>query len=92
MGSTSYPSTIRQESEGRSHAFNSRIGADGSGVFGLPTVFKQECWSDYTDGSNVHFFAVDPSLDIRPSGYLGAPSSSRACRSTAESPRFSAWA
>jgi hypothetical protein len=57
------------ESEGRSHAFNSRLDADGGGVFGLPTVFKQETWRDF---SNVHFFAVEPSLDIRPSGYLRA--------------------
>ncbi len=60
------------ESEGRSHAFNSRLDADGGGVFGLPTVFKQESWRDYSDTSNVHFFAVDSSLDIRPSGHLGA--------------------
>ena len=64
------PSVI--ESEGRSHAFNSRLDADGGGVFGLPTVFKQKSWRDYSDSSNVHFFAVDASLDIRPSGYLGA--------------------
>ena len=44
----------------------------GTGVFGLPTVFKQASWSDYEETSNVHFFAVDRSLDIRPSGYLGA--------------------
>ena len=60
------------ESEGRSHAFNSRLDADGGGVFGLPTVFKQASWRDYSDTSNVHFFAVDGSLDIRPSGYLHA--------------------
>lgn len=60
------------ESEGRSHAFNSQVDADGGGVFGLPTVFKQESWRDYSDTSNVHFFAVDGSLDVRPSGYLGA--------------------
>ena len=60
------------ESEGRSHAFNSTLDADGAGVFGLPTVFKQASWSDYEETSNVHFFAVDRSLDIRPSGYLGA--------------------
>lgn len=64
------PSVI--ESEGRSHAFNSRLDADGGGVFGLPTVFKQKSWRDYSDSSNVHFFAVDASLDIHPSGYLGA--------------------
>ena len=64
------PSVI--ESEGRSHAFNSRLDADGGGVFGLPTVFKQKSWRDYSDTSNVHFFSVDASLDIRPSGYLGA--------------------
>lgn len=60
------------ESEGRSHAFNSTLDEDGAGVFGLPTVFKQESWRDYGETSNVHFFAVDSSLDIRPSGYLAA--------------------
>ena len=64
------PSVI--ESEGRSHAFNSRVDADGGGAFGLPTVFKQKSWRDYSDTSNVHFFAVDASLDIHASGYLGA--------------------
>ena len=32
----------RFESEGRSHAFNSLIEADGSGVMGLPTIGARE--------------------------------------------------
>jgi hypothetical protein len=60
------------ETEGRSHAFNARLEADGSGVFGLPTTFKTLSWRDYDEVSNVHFFAVDAGLDIRPSGYLAA--------------------
>src|SRR6185503_1386272 len=60
------------ESEGRSHAFNSRLDADGGGVFGLPTVFKSLVWRDYSDTSNVHFFAVDKKLEIRPSGYIAS--------------------
>ena len=31
----------RYESEGRSHAFNSLIEADGSGVMGLPTIGEE---------------------------------------------------
>ncbi len=57
------------ESEGRSHAFNALVENDGSGLFGLPTVFKQSTWKGEI-GSNVHFFAVDASLDIQPAGYL----------------------
>jgi len=57
------------ESEGRSHAFNGLADADGGGIFGLPTVFRQ--LSRYRDeGSNIHFFTVEPTLDIRVAGYV----------------------
>ena len=59
------------ESEGRSHAFNALAENDGSGYFGLPTIFKQDSWRSYQDkGSNVHFFAVDANLTIRSAGDL----------------------
>jgi hypothetical protein len=52
----------RYESEGRSHAFNSLIEADGSGVMGLPTV-GNESWSSRaawrSSASDLSYLTVD---------------------------------
>lgn len=50
----------RFESENRSHAFSSRIGADGEGLIGLPTVQRSEeserwwWWSESSDLTYLH--------------------------------------
>ncbi|HEX8366658.1 MAG TPA: beta-propeller domain-containing protein [Allosphingosinicella sp.] len=52
----------RYETEGRSHAFNSLIAADGSGTIGLPTSPRAEeggRWWWRSRASDVSFFAVD---------------------------------
>ena len=63
----------RYESEGRSHAFNSLIGADSSGLMGLPTTHRIEQsgrgWS-YSEASDVSFLAVDSSGRLAPLGEL----------------------
>ena len=65
------------ESEGRSHAFNALVEPDGSGMFGLPTVFETE--SDSWDSpSNLHFFTVDERLALRVAGYLAASADAEA--------------
>ena len=56
------------ESEGRSHAFNWIAAADGSGMFGVPTMFKSR--SSWNTPSNLHFFTVDSTLALHPAGYL----------------------
>jgi hypothetical protein len=59
------------ESEGRSHAFNAIIEDDGSGTFGLPTVYRSKArnwWSDIP--SDVQFFALGSGLEIAPVGEL----------------------
>lgn len=55
-----------RESEGRSHAFNSLIDTDGSGVFGLPTVYQ----SNSRDASDVQFFETNRQLTLTPVGEL----------------------
>lgn len=63
----------RYESEGRSHAFNSRIDADGSGLMGLPTV-RQVADSDRdywrSRASDLSFLALDARRRLRPIGEL----------------------
>jgi len=63
----------RYESEGRSHAFNSRIDADGSGLMGLPTV-RQVSDSDRDSwrsrASDLSFLALDTRRRLRPIGTL----------------------
>ena len=54
----------RYESEGRSHAFNCRVDADGSAVMGLPTSRRvqssaRQWWR--SEGSDLSFFSVDAS-------------------------------
>ncbi len=49
------------ESEGRSHAFNAAIDADGSGLMGLPTVMRRAQsgrWWWRSQGSDVSFLAL----------------------------------
>jgi len=66
LGATSYRLDTahlpgRFESEGRSHAFNSLIEVDGSGMMGVPTVLSRErggrfVWN--SEGSDVSFLTV----------------------------------
>lgn len=52
----------RFESEGRSHAFNSLVERDGSGLMGLPTVFRAEesdRWWWRSQASDVSFLSLD---------------------------------
>jgi len=65
----------RYESENRSHAFNSFIGADGSGLMGLPTVsgVKQSGrWVWRSDSSDVSYLSVDAAGQLRGLGELSA--------------------
>jgi hypothetical protein len=65
----------RYESESRSHAFNSLIGADGAGLMGLPTVTgRKEAgrWVWRSDSSDVSFIAVDAAGQLNPAGELTA--------------------
>jgi hypothetical protein len=63
----------RFESEGRSHAFNSLIEADGSGVMGLPTI-GGETWSSRaawrSSASDLSYLEVDHRGRLRPVGEL----------------------
>lgn len=59
----------RFESEGRSHAFNAAVGADGAGLIGLPTAqaqWRSGRWVWDSTSSDVSFLALDRS------GRLGA--------------------
>jgi len=63
----------RYESEGRSHAFNSRIDPDGSSLMGLPTVPRvedsdREVWR--SRASDLSFLAADRQGRLRPAGEL----------------------
>jgi len=61
------------ESEGRSHAFNSRIELDGSGLMGIPTMQKPEGagrWWWNSVSSNVSFVALSPAKDMSNIGKL----------------------
>ena len=63
----------RFESEGRSHAFNSLIEADGSGLMGLPTIGGETGSSRAewrSSASDLSFLAVDTRGRLRPIGEL----------------------
>lgn len=63
----------RFESEGRSHAFNSRIEPDGSGLMGLPTVPKISRSLRYTwrsTASDVSFLTMSAKGSLKPAGEL----------------------
>jgi hypothetical protein len=63
----------RFESEGRSHAFNSLIEADGTGVMGLPTI-GGESWSSRapwrSSASDLSYLVVDRNGRLTPIGEL----------------------
>lgn len=63
----------RFESEGRSHAFNSLIEEDGSGVMGLPTISGENrssraAWR--SSASDLSFVTVNRKGELRPVGEL----------------------
>lgn len=63
----------RFESEGRSHAFNAWVRADGSGLIGIPTTLREgrsvRGWSD-SQSSELSFIAIGPGR-LTPVGELG---------------------
>lgn len=65
----------RYETEGRSHAFNSLVEADGRGLMGVPTSHRDgqagRGWS-YSEASDVSFLAVDARGRLAPLGELVA--------------------
>ncbi|MEQ9506095.1 MAG: beta-propeller domain-containing protein [Hyphomonas sp.] len=63
----------RYESENRSHAFNSKIGADGAGLIGLPTVQRSEeseRWWWWSSSSDLSYLEVDASGELSKAGDL----------------------
>jgi hypothetical protein len=64
----------RVESEGRSHAFNAWLRADGSGLIGLPTSRSEgraeRGWSD-SESSDLSYIAISPGKSMTPAGELG---------------------
>lgn len=76
----------RFESENRSHAFNSAIGADGSGLIGLPTVLKRWDAGRFvwrSDSSDISFLRVGSDASLSSVGVLngadGEPHETYAC-------------
>jgi hypothetical protein len=65
----------RFESEGRSHAFNAWVRADGSGLIGIPTTFRGERsgrgWSD-SESSDLSYVAIGPDRQLRSVGEIEA--------------------
>lgn len=67
--------TSRFESESRSHAFNSRIGPDGAGLIGLPTVQMSEeadRWWWWSSSSDMSYIAADVDGGLSEAGTLAA--------------------
>ena len=65
--------TGRFESEGRSHAFNSSVAADGQAVMGVPTVGGEEesdGWWWRSDSSDVSFLTLTPGGQLAAAGEL----------------------
>jgi hypothetical protein len=63
----------RFESEGRSHAFNSLVEEDGSGLLGLPTVLRRGRAMRYvwnSEGSDVSFLTMSRSGKLGDAGAL----------------------
>jgi hypothetical protein len=68
----------RFESEGRSHAFNTMMQADGSGLMGLPTVYydnSRPVWR--SEASDISYLSADPSGRLAPIGELRAEDEQR---------------
>jgi hypothetical protein len=67
----------RYESEGRSHAFNSVVGPDGSGLVGIPTVVakrKAGRWWWRSDDSDVSILTLSAAGGLGSAGALHARS------------------
>ena len=65
----------RFESENRSHAFNSRIDAEGKGLIGLPTIPQSEeadRWWWWSDSSDMSYAAVSSDGGLQDAGVLAA--------------------
>ncbi|ABI76325.1 putative lipoprotein [Hyphomonas neptunium ATCC 15444] len=65
----------RYESETRSHAFNSRIGADGAGLIGLPTVPRSEeaeRWWWWSSSSDMSYIAAAADGSLSEAGMIDA--------------------
>jgi hypothetical protein len=65
--------TGRYESEGRSHAFNATVGADGAGLMGLPTVevrSRSGRWWWNSESSDVSFLSFDANGALASLGVL----------------------
>lgn len=63
----------RFESENRSHAFNSIVGADGAGVMGLPTVTRIKesgRWVWRSEASDISFLTLDANGHLDGAGEL----------------------
>jgi hypothetical protein len=63
----------RFESEGRSHAFNSRVDKDGGGMLGIPTVTRRwdsGRWWWRSDVSDVSFLTFDKAGRMSEAGAL----------------------
>jgi hypothetical protein len=63
----------RYESEGRSHAFNSLMERDGSGIMGLPTVrrdFEAGRYAWRSDASDLSYLTADAGRRLAPAGEL----------------------
>lgn len=63
----------RFESEGRSHAFNATVDADGSGILGIPTIFNAQnnhVWWWDQEGSDVSFVTMNPAGRLADAGAL----------------------
>lgn len=76
----------RFESEGRSHAFNSVVGADGAGILGLPTVRREaeaggHVWR--SDASDLSFLTLSSARTLAHAGELragdGKPDTAYSC-------------
>ena len=63
----------RYESEGRSHAFNSLMEGDGSGIMGIPTVYydnSRPVWR--SEASDVSYLTADAAGALTPVGELSS--------------------
>jgi hypothetical protein len=79
----------RYESEGRSHAFNSLIGADGSGLLALPTVplaADGERLASWSRPSDMDFLALASDGSLREAGRLDTGVREREWRRGTSSP------